>query len=219
MIINPIQTSTIQETAYEEILQAILSGKLPPGERITMEGLAAMLNISLTPVRAALKKLEAGNLVTIGKNRRITVAQLSQENLLEILDVRLLLECHAAELACLRRSEESIKQLDKYNKECDRAADGDAYLKANYKFHSLLYAEAKMPILKNLIDTIWQQVSPYLHILLRTKFKSTISDAGSFHLGIIEALRNREPQEAIKWLSCDLTHAAESMKTSFNLAE
>lgn len=212
LYIKPIQSSTMQEKVYEELLQAILSGKLPPGETITMEGLAAMLNISLTPVRAALKKLEAGNFITIGRNRRIKVTQLSQKNLLEILDARLLLECHAAKMACIKRNEGSLKLLERINRKCDQAMDGDAYLKANYQFHSLIYKESKMEIITNLIDTLWQQMSPYLHILLRTQFSHTISDAGSFHKGIIEAMRNKDKQAIIKWLSCDLTHAAELIK-------
>ena len=51
MDIKPIESETIQDKVYVELMRAILSGRVPPGERLTIEGVAKMMNVSLMPVR------------------------------------------------------------------------------------------------------------------------------------------------------------------------
>jgi DNA-binding GntR family transcriptional regulator len=208
MDIRPIQLTRVQDSVYEELLQVILSGRIPPGETITLEGLAKIMDVSVMPVRVALQKLEAGGFVTIGRNRRIRIAELSPENLLEIHKIRLMLEGHAAERACMRRREESLKQLEKFNHECIEAEDEDTYLRANREFHMTIYSEANMPILMEVIESLWNRFSPYLHILLRNEqdFK-----AGEFHIthrGMLDAMQNKDPKAMRKWLTMDLKRAA-----------
>ena len=115
MDIKPIRSSRIQDNVYEQLMEA--------GQRITMEGLANIMDVSIMPVRVALQKLEVGGFVTIGKNRRIHISELSPDNLIEILEVRLLLECYAAEKACKTRSEETLKRLEKLHRLCNHAKD------------------------------------------------------------------------------------------------
>ncbi|MFC1579419.1 GntR family transcriptional regulator [Thermodesulfobacteriota bacterium] len=217
MDIKPIRSSRIQDNVYDHLLEAILSGSLPPGQRITMEGLANIMDVSIMPVRVALQRLEVGGFVTIGKNRRIRISELSQENLFEILEIRLLLECYAAEKACKTRSEAFLKRLEKIYRLCTRAKDENTYLQANREFHMTIYAEAKKPILMETIDTLWNRYSPYLHILLRNEQTYKTKVFHDPHGKIIEAMKDKDPKAIRKWLAEDLWKAADIIKQGFKI--
>ena len=217
MDIKPIRSSRIQDNVYEQLLEAILSGSIPPGQRITMEGLANLMDVSIMPVRVALQKLEVGGFVTIGKNRRIHISELSPDNLFEILEVRLLLECHAAEKACKMRGEEILKRLEKLHRQCIHAKDEKAYLQANKEFHMMIYSEAKKPILMETIDTLWNRYSPYLHILLRNEQTYKAKEFHNPHEKIIEAMKDKDPKSIRKWLAEDLGKAAAIIKQGFKI--
>ena len=163
-----------------------------------MEGLANIMDVSIMPVRVALQRLEVGGFVTIGKNRRIRISELSPENLFEILEIRLLLECYAAEKACKTRSEAFLKRLEKIYRLCTRAKDENTYLQANREFHMTIYAEAKKPILMETIDTLWNRYSPYLHILLRNEQTYKTKVFHDPHGKIIEAMKDRDPDRVEK---------------------
>ena len=217
MDIKPIRSSRIQDNVYEQLMEAILSGSIPPGQRITMEGLANIMDVSIMPVRVALQKLEVGGFVTIGKNRRIHISELSPDNLIEILEVRLLLECYAAEKACKTRSEKTLKRLEKLHRLCNHAKDENTYLQANKEFHMTIYSEAKKPILLETIDTLWNRYSPYLHILLRNEQTYKTKEFHNPHGKIIEAMKNKDPKSIRKWLAEDLGKAADVIKQGFKM--
>ena len=212
MDIKPIQSLRLQDSVYEELLKAILSGRISPGEMITLEGLAKLMDVSVMPVRVALQKLEAGGFVTIGKNRRIQVTELTPENLLEIQNIRLMLECYAAEKACRKRSEKSLKRLEELYHVCIEAEDEEVYLLVNREFHMTIYSEANMPILMEVIESLWNRFSPYLHILLRNERDFKAGDFHTSHQGMLEAMRNRNPKAMRKWVRTDLGKAAKLVK-------
>jgi DNA-binding GntR family transcriptional regulator len=210
--IAPVRLSTIQNAVYEQLLKAMLSGRISPGEKLTIEGIATMMGVSLTPVRVALKKLESDNFIVIGKNRRITVTELSTENVLELLEVRLMLECRAAEIACERRNDACLDELAVVNRLCKTAESADAYLEANRQFHSTIYAQAGMPMLAEVIDALWNRASPYLHILLRSEQEFKAADFNENHNGMLAALAQRDPKAIRRWVTRDLTEAANLVK-------
>jgi DNA-binding GntR family transcriptional regulator len=209
MEIRTVKSPTIQKAVYEELIDALLSGRIAPGEKITIAGLAKSMGVSFMPVRGALQKLEAENFITVGSNRRIIVTELTSENLLELLEIRLILECFAAEKACRIRSEDSLVQLEKLNEQCANAKDADTYLFANKEFHRTVYSQAKMPLLDETINSLWRRFSPYLRILLSYEADFIASNFNANHLGVMKALRNRDEKAIKKWLTKDLSDAAE----------
>lgn len=204
---SKINAKTVQEAVYEELLKSILSGKIRPGDKLTIEEIADSMDVSTTPVRVALKKLEAGNFIKIGKNRRISVSEISIENLKEIFEIRLMLELYAVEHACDLRDDSSIQILKEIDNKCNQSLTGEEYLKHNYDFHMFLYKQAKMPILMNHIESLWNQVSPYLHILLEEELNSVKHNFSENHNNIINALENRDKEKIKKWLKIELTNS------------
>jgi len=207
MDIKPIKSATVQEQVYEELLQAIISGRIKPGEKITIESTAKLLQVSLMPVRVALQKLETGGFVTIGKNRRIMVNQLTPSGLKEIMELRLLVECYAAKKGCQLGGKEAADELERLNRECNQAPDSDSYIEANRKFHSSIYRRAGLPVLLDIIEQLWCRISPYLYILLRQEEEWRSGVYMENHQGMVRAMRDRDVKIMCRWLSSDLTHA------------
>jgi DNA-binding GntR family transcriptional regulator len=219
MVMQPIQSTTLQEAVYNAIFRAIVSGTIPPGNKLTLEDLAKQLSVSIMPVREAIRKLEAGNLISIKKNRRIVVKELSSENLKEILNIRLYLEGLAAKRAAKVRSESSIKQLEKLIDAMNSSKDEETYLRFNREFHRTIYKEANLPILLEVIDILWERISPYLHILLREEKLVNIKTLQKNHKGMLGGMQQKNPSEVCKWLKSDLTQAANTISRMFKKQE
>ena len=97
-------------TAYHRIRRAIVEGDYRPGERLVEQRVAEDLNLSRTPVREALRMLEAEGLVRIEPNRGAAVRLLSVDGINDLYELRARLESYAAELAAERAT---IEQRDR----------------------------------------------------------------------------------------------------------
>lgn len=92
-------TGNAAETAYAVLREAIVTNALKPGTRLRAEDLAKKLGVSKTPVREALRKLQAEDLITLQPGNALTVKSISEEELFEIYYTREALEGMAARLA------------------------------------------------------------------------------------------------------------------------
>jgi DNA-binding GntR family transcriptional regulator len=164
--------------------------------------------------------LAAGGFVHLDTKRGYLVNELSEANLFEILELRLLLECRAGELAALRRRADALPQLEALHRRyvaARRANDFEALLRTNREFHDAIYAEAGMPILKSHIDRAWDRVSPYYHIMFRQVEKPNPVVGIHHHQRMIDAIRERKPREVRRWIRADLTDSTRFVVELFNL--
>jgi len=99
----PASPKNLSDLAYERLLDMLLTGELVAGSLLQERRLAERLNISRTPVREALGRLEAEGLVTQQAGRLMMVCQITIQGYIEILNVRKLLEVEAAGLAAKAR--------------------------------------------------------------------------------------------------------------------
>lgn len=97
--------------AYTFIKNAIIQGKYEPGTRLAEESLAKELNVSRTPIREAIKQLEAEGLVTPLK-RGVSVKTFTQEDIRQIYDLRTLLESYAASQAAIHRTTDDLAKME-----------------------------------------------------------------------------------------------------------
>jgi DNA-binding GntR family transcriptional regulator len=105
------QVRSLRDLAYEAIRDAILDGGLEPGERVKERDVAAQMNVSTTPVKEALRRLEQEGLVVAQPRRGAIVSSLARIPVHEIEEIRGLLESMAARLAGDRMTEEEIERL------------------------------------------------------------------------------------------------------------
>ncbi len=101
----------LREYAYERLLDMLLTGELKAGSPLQERRLAEAMNISRTPVREALRQLEAEGLVTKELGRLMTVRMISIQDYIEILNIRKVLEVEAAGLAAGKISKQAAEKM------------------------------------------------------------------------------------------------------------
>ena len=215
MVLKAIQKSTLQEGVYDQIYQSILSGKIAPGERLTLRKLAEDLNVSAMPVREALRRLEARNFITIQSNKQIIVNELTPDRFKQIFEARILLEGHAAKRASKLRSEKSLVELETRMKQMWEAQDEYTLLKRNTQFHQAIYREARLPVFMELIDSLWERVSPYFYIISKDEEYWVEKTYMENHVRMLEGMRNKDPKAVYHWLKKDLSGAAKAVYAMF----
>lgn len=142
---------------YEELKMRILKGEIAPGQRLMEVETSEELGVSRTPVREAIKKLEKEGLVVVEPRRGTYAAQISDNDLIEILEVRESLEALAAQYAAKRMKapqKEKLKSAsEKYNK---AVKDGKLTMMIKYdtEFHRILAEGSNNKTLINLIDQL-----------------------------------------------------------------
>jgi DNA-binding GntR family transcriptional regulator len=140
--------SVAMEKAYRALWDRILSGEFRPGDRLKERDLCADLDVSRTPVREALRRLEADGLVVIEPRRGGTVADLSPEEADEIYALGAILESYAAKLAARRARPDDLASLDAVVRRMrdvvrqDDAAARRAYLDLDRELHDRIIAMA-----------------------------------------------------------------------------
>jgi DNA-binding GntR family transcriptional regulator len=106
-----IVPAQLERRVYERLRADIVSGVLPPGEQLVEARIADELGVSKTPVREALIRLQRDGLVSIEPYRGARVVQPSPEDVAEILDLRLVLECHLARDLAARQPPDVVAAL------------------------------------------------------------------------------------------------------------
>lgn len=154
--------------AERSLKQALLDGRLRPGERLVTRELAARLGTSPTPVREAMLKLVAGGALEVAPSQSFQVPVLDAARYLELADIRRALEGLAAERATALIGADDIAALRRINSQfqaAKSAGDVAAALSHNRAFRFGLYERARMPALLEMIERLWLQIGPALNYL------------------------------------------------------
>ncbi|WP_372741697.1 GntR family transcriptional regulator [Neptunomonas sp.] len=131
------------EHAYQQLLSAILSGELKPGSRIREVELAEWLKISRTPVREAVRRLESEGLICTAGHQGMAIAELDYQAVMELYQMREVLEATAASLAAKHASEPEIYSLREiFNQEKQQHNNSAAQAEINRAFHNAIYHAA-----------------------------------------------------------------------------
>ncbi|WP_353475074.1 GntR family transcriptional regulator [Salipiger sp. H15] len=190
--LNPVSAGTPHtEGAYQRLLEEISTGRIEPGSRITETELAERLQMSRTPVREALRRLEAEGLVTHKPRVGVVVRQLSYPELMELYEMRWVIEGTAARLAARAASDVEIEELAAINDEmAANAGDGAALYALNRQFHTTLIAAARNRYLVKSVRSIELTLQILGPSTLREMSRAT--EAIEEHARVVEALRARD---------------------------
>ncbi len=205
----PVTNVTLEKRVYNELLRAIVFGKLKPGTKITLTELADQFGVSQMPVRQALKSLEAKKLVHIQKNRRLIIKDLSTNDLDEIFRIRIVLEQMAAEEAVKKCSVETIRRVRKVLNEMNGTEGIEEYIKKNQEFHYTIYKCAGKPVLFEVIQDLWYRVSHYMYLYLIIE---NVKPHDAYHEKILKGMEDRDAETVARWLKIDLEKAAEELR-------
>jgi DNA-binding GntR family transcriptional regulator len=223
LIPRTIKYAPLKEKVFYELQSAILSGRVLPGEKILAEDIARQMGVSRTPVREALSRLEATGFIYPQKGGGSIVNDLSEKELEEIVEVRLLLEIaiakHVTSIESDVEAEETYANLENLLDKMKSASERklvDDYLNANQEFHHTIYRMAQRPVLFHLVETVWHRISPYLYIEIRRLTEFDWMGDIARHYRMLEALRIRDTEELCRLLTEDIQEVARAVKLFFN---
>jgi DNA-binding GntR family transcriptional regulator len=215
---SPIELPSIPDVIYRTLRRDIARGVVKPGP-IRVRPIAERFGVSATPVREALRRLEAEGLVSL-RNRQIVVTSLSLAEMREVYSIRCELEPFALRRAAphVAADEELLARLATLLDEMDRAdASTDEWRAANADFHLLIYGKAQMRRLEQIIDQLWVAVEPYLRRYVSTE--DDFRESQTQHRVMFECLRAGRFDEAAEALRAHLQFTADQLAAGLGAAE
>lgn len=194
-LIQPIEDTkkTIAGLVQERIREAILTGAMPGGSRIDQAQLAQDLNVSLVPVREALKKLEGEGFVQIIPRRGAFITATSTKDMEEIYFARSILEGQAAYHAVDKLTEKDFQKLEALMRHMEALLQKHAYAEfndANRAFHFTIYEANHNAYLTNMIASMWDLAERYRYRYLVLRDQSDVIQEE--HQIILDACRERD---------------------------
>jgi DNA-binding GntR family transcriptional regulator len=160
---------TMAEAALEQLREAIILGELTPGTPLRLEELARSLGTSISPIREAVRQLEALGLAEHVPHHGAKVVGLEIEELREIFSIRLALETMAVRRAAELFTTEDEETARGHLADLDvarRGRDARAAVRAHTAFHFALYEAARSGWLLRLIRPAWDSCERYRPVLL-----------------------------------------------------
>ena len=202
----------LRDVVFNTLRQAFLRGELKPGERLMEIQLANKLGVSRTPIREAIRKLELEGLVLMIPRKGAEVAEITEKNLRDVLEVRGALEELAVRLACDRIDKEGIENLKKAAKGFEAVLDSEDITKiaeADVAFHDIIYLATDNQRLIQLLNNLREQM--YRYRVEYLKQKEWHPKLLAEHQDIIRAIENRERDKAASITSQHIDNQVEAV--------
>lgn len=213
--------TTKSNVVAERLRREIASGELRPGQPLRQREIAERFALSATPVREALRQLQAEGIVVYELNRGVTVASAitpSPADLTEVYMMRRQLEQLATEQAHRRMTPQVLKALRDANRRLARdgeAGDRSSMRHWNHEFHMRIYRTAEMPRLLNTIERLWAQF-PWQALWLEDAHGGAPSR--NAHELIIGALEYSDAEAAGALMAAHITAGLERWKRRIDQA-
>ena len=205
---------------YQSTRAQILDGTYPPGAPLRLNRLAEENEVSLIPVREALRLLESERFVISEINKGARVAPLSMQSLEDLYRVRTLVEVEALRLATDSMDPEFINSLDVTITEAVRKLEANEIEKGlilHRAFHDSIYALSGSEWLCHMVEVLWAHSDRYIHLAsLQQNFVCSVDD---HHHAIIDCLLNKDVEGAAKSLARDLQGTVELLRDELGQAD
>jgi DNA-binding GntR family transcriptional regulator len=188
----------------DALREAILRGELTGGQALRQDDLGSQFGLSATPVREALRQLEAEGLVVYTPNRGAFVSRLSSEEIDEVYEIRSVLEVLALRFALPHITPSDLEQAKRVIYEADQA-DPARKAALNWAFHAAIYTPSQRPRLLALIRGLHNTTDRYSRLSLTLGRFQERSQEG--HQQIIDAIEAGNSEGAVSALSEHIAQA------------
>ena len=199
------------EEAYRYLKTRIMSADLPPGASLNELEIAAALGTSRTPVREAIRKLEQEGLAMRYPNRGAIVTKLSMTDVLEIWQLREILEPAACRLAANRIDRDALARIEQDFVDLKEQETGpeayEAFLRADTGLHGLIIYSAGNATLRQLLEMLNARIVQARVVTSPARFRHAVAE----HLAIIAALQARDAQAAMEAMRRHLESARQNL--------
>ena len=197
----------LRDVVFNTLREAILTGDIEPGERLMEIRLAEKLGVSRTPIREAIRMLQLEGLVNMTPRKGTVVAEISKEDLKNVLEVRKVLEQLAVEKACENVSDEAVSELRENLKEINAAIkkkNPSDIAKIDVAFHDIIYRITGNDRLIQILYNIREQM--YRYRLEYIKDQDTRQTVVRDHENLIEAIVNKDVEKAKSIIVAHIEH-------------
>jgi DNA-binding GntR family transcriptional regulator len=189
----------LNEIAYEEIKNMILTGELAQGERIMLDKMAKRMNLSITPVREALNKLAQEDLIQMTPRTSYEVVRLDKDDISDILDLRELLETFALRSAGDDLQSFPVEELSALFLKPYPPENYMQFIEADIRLHETIISVAKNRKLKKLFDFIYNGIR--ILAIPSAKIRGRMQKSNQEHLALLKAIGEGNIEKAVEHLS------------------
>ncbi|WP_326914452.1 GntR family transcriptional regulator [Sphingopyxis chilensis] len=192
-----VERLTLGDSTTDQLRRMIISGELPDGKALRQDEIAARLGVSRSPLREALSRLEAEGLIAGIRHRGYVVTGLSHDEILELFELRAMLEPDLIARAIPRMTQEDIEkakiELSAYDREISGAAH-PAWGEGNTRFHMALYSPSGRTTALEIVRGLLTKTARYTRTVLT--LGTGVDQAKEDHSNLLALCSNRSPHLA-----------------------
>lgn len=183
------------DNAYRTIREGIISGVYPQGSHLTAQQLAELTGLSRTPVREAMRRLDAEGLISLIPNRGAFVSRWTREEIEQIYELRVMLEAFAAQTAAERANPEQIEELRAIADRMTAALqspeiDYEGITEINAEFHRAVLEACGNARLRELLGSLTEM--PLILSTFRNYSRAQLERSAAQHVELVEAISLRD---------------------------
>lgn len=209
------QIPSTSDVILKYIRSSIIDGSLAGGEAIRQDEVAQLFNVSKIPVREALKQLESEGFVEFKRNKGAIVTELTEPEIVQIFEMRAILESRTVELSIPNMTKESLEKASLYCHQFQEEKDVSKWALLNWQFHSSLFEDANRPFFVKTIRSLNDRLERYLRIQLSLSHGKNLADKE--HLLLLNACRDKNVSYAGELLYSHIMSACKSLRSSLSL--
>lgn len=187
----------LRDVVFKTLREAILKGELEPGQRLMEITLAQKLGVSRTPIREAIRKLELEGLVIMTPRKGAVVAEITLDDLTDVLEVRRKLEELAVELSCKKSTTKDFEEMKlchvKFNSAI-HSGDLTKMAEADVAFHDVIYRTTGNKRLIQILNNLREQMYRYRLEYIKDEIKRKV--LVNEHEAIIKAIESKDMKAA-----------------------
>jgi DNA-binding GntR family transcriptional regulator len=214
-LVTPLTRQTLSGDVYLQLRDLLLYGRAMPGEQLSLRTIAEALGVSVMPVREAVHRLVAEQALEVSSSRALRVPVLTVSQFREITSIRVNLEGLATAQAATRLDEAAYQAIEaqhmRFSREISsKRPDKNRLIAFNKDLHFAIYSQAGMPMLMQMIESLWLRIGPILNYDLRSGYSRIASRVpDDHHARLVDALKRHDVAAATEALRDDIQGAAD----------
>lgn len=191
------EKQSLVELAHERIKQRIITMAFEPGSYLNEAAVSEEIGIGRTPVHHAVRRLTLEGMLEVIPRKGLLVKPVSLNEVMEIIEVRLINECHCARLAAQRASDKDLEAIRAIVEEactCAEDRDTERQMLLDRDFHCAISAAARNRVLSDLLRNLHERSLRFWFISLNDEAHSKA--VCREHSAIVEAIERHDPDAA-----------------------
>jgi len=204
------QGRVLTDWVMASLREAILNGYFEAGEKLDQDLIAEELEVSRTPVREAIRKLESEGFIALRPHYGAFIATVSQRDIHQVYKVRGLLEAEIVRQVTLLIPQPALDELDNSLVETQAQVDaGDIakHYENDVSFHETIASFAENKLLREILDSLTNRISMVRRFAQLQPGPHLIESLGE-HRAILQAMRQRDPERAAEMMRLHLENSS-----------